>query len=74
MSLPCRDKPQVVAGTYCVVTCNRGFEIVGSASSVCENDGHWNPNITANCRGQKIFNAIPNVLNWIKIVYDMISI
>ena len=58
MSTLCRGKSQVSYGTQCLVTCNHGFEIVGNQGSVCDISGSWNPNSTANCRGQQFIYAV----------------
>ncbi|XP_067018332.1 uncharacterized protein [Acropora muricata] len=50
ISLPCSDNSQVHSGTHCTVTCDNGYKIDGHSSSVCGNDGEWNPRISPNCR------------------------
>ncbi|PFX23098.1 sushi, von Willebrand factor type A, EGF and pentraxin domain-containing protein 1-like isoform X2 [Stylophora pistillata] len=50
ISAPCAGLSQVVSGTSCEVTCDDGYELSGSSSSVCGIDGEWDPRTTANCK------------------------
>lgn len=53
ISSPCSGNSQVHSGSYCTVTCDNGFEIDGPSTSVCGNDGEWDPKTSANCRGKR---------------------
>lgn len=39
-------------GDICGFTCTGGFELVGSASRICQDDGNWNGS-DAMCRGMR---------------------
>ena len=52
ISSPCSGNSQVHSGSYCTVTCDNGFEIDGPSTSVCGNDGEWDPRTSPNCRGK----------------------
>lgn len=57
ISWNCRSAT-VTSGASCSVTCNNGYELVGSRYSVCGVDGEWNPKTTAICRGEINFHVI----------------
>ncbi|XP_068689881.1 uncharacterized protein [Montipora foliosa] len=46
----CSGVSQVYYGTNCIVTCNRGYRIIGPSVSRCGNDGIWSPNSRPNCQ------------------------
>ncbi|XP_022794666.1 sushi repeat-containing protein SRPX-like [Stylophora pistillata] len=50
ISAHCAGLSQVASGTRCEVTCDDGYELSGSSSSICGMDGEWDPKTTANCK------------------------
>ena len=46
-------------GETCSFTCNTGYELTGSSTRTCQNDGSWSGSNTMCSRGEKLLTYLP---------------